>query len=433
MPRQACWGKNPRFWLVKRPLMVMEILKCTRSTQDFCLVSMALNQQLEALSEGWIVTEPFTVIVGDADPVTMEMMVAAARSIPDVAVVGGVRSMGMLKVKLKHQSLDLVILDIDSEAMGGIDLIDTVKHIGADTKIVVVSDPERSDPDLAVKALEKGVHCCITKPSKNRPASYNDFRLQLITIAGLLKSRKSFSGRKAAETRQDRVSISDGNNRAEEKKTGAVPCSGTVFPKIDARITRVNVVVIASSTGGPRALMEIVPRLPSDLGVPVLVVQHMPSHMTGSFARSLDARSAIAVCEAEEGEKILASQVYIAPGGRHMGVTAEDGDKIRCITLSDAPPENSVRPAADFLFRSVAGSYNGGILAVVLTGMGDDGRKGVQAMKAKGCLCFSQSAETCVIYGMPRAVERAGLSDESLPLDRLALRIVSAVKKGELH
>ncbi|MFO7750851.1 MAG: chemotaxis protein CheB, partial [Desulfobacteraceae bacterium] len=357
----------------------------------------------------------------------------AARSIPDVAVVGGVRSMGMLKVKLKHHSLDLVILDIDSEEMGGVDLIDTIRQVHADTRIVVVSDPKRSDPDLAVKALEKGVHCCITKPGKTRPASYNDFRLQLITIAGLLKSRKSFSGRKAGEARQDRVSISDRNNRAEENKTGTDPCSRTAFQKTAARITRVNVVVIASSTGGPRALMEIVPRLPLDLGVPVLVVQHMPSHMTGSFARSLDARSAITVCEAEEGEQIFDSRVYIAPGGRHMGVTAEDGDKRRFITLSDDPPENSVRPAADFLFRSVAGSYNGGILAVVLTGMGDDGRKGVQAMKEKGCLCFSQSAETCVIYGMPRAVESAGLSDESLAIDCLALRIVSAVKKGELH
>jgi len=368
--------------------------------------------------------EKFNILVGDANPVTMDIMANAAGSLPDVDLASCVRSMGMLKVKLKYQRHDLLVLDFDSEEMGGVTVIDVIRRIDPDIPIVVVSDPETADPDLAVKALEKGVHCCIAKPARDRAKSFNEFRLQLLTITGLLKSRKFFSGKANAVNRKTQIS--------QDRKTPDQALMKEEQKKRRARITRVSIIVMASSTGGPGALLKLVPRLPGNIGVPVLLVQHMPSHITGSFARSLDEKSAVGVVEAAHGDEIFPSKVYIAPGGRHMTVTQPDNAGRRFIALNDDPPENSVRPSADVLFRSVAASFNGGILAVVLTGMGDDGKKGIQVMKEKGCLCFSQTADTCVVYGMPRAVDLAGLSDDRIPLEGIASRVVSAVKKGEL-
>ncbi|MEA1967325.1 MAG: chemotaxis protein CheB [Thermodesulfobacteriota bacterium] len=378
--------------------------------------------------------EKFNVLIGDVNPVTIGIMTKAAFSIPGVVVTAGVRSSGMLLAKLKHQELDLLIIDLDSEDMGGVAVIDQIRKINSDITILVVSDPETANPELAVKALEKGVHDCIAKPNDAATRSYGEFRLQLVTITGLIRSRKSFQSKRVSVTRKESIPCVDKRIEKKSALPGVIipsskPCSG----KIKSRITKVKVVVIASSTGGPGALIEILPGFPADFGVPVLLVQHMPSHMTASFAKSLNKKSAVDVVEAMEGEVILPSKVYIAPGGRHMAITIKDGENRRFITLNDDPPENSVRPSADILFRSVADSYNGGVLAVVLTGMGEDGKKGVEAMKIKGCLCFSQSPESCVVYGMPRAVDSAGLSDESISLDCIAARIVSAVQKGELN
>jgi two-component system chemotaxis response regulator CheB len=177
------------------------------------------------------------------------------------------------------------------------------------------------------------------------------------------------------------------------------------------------------STGGPNALAEVIPLLPARLKVPVLLVQHMPPVFTASLADHLAKRSQVTVREAAEGEAIVPGTVYIAPGGRHMVVRRSPAG-VPTVGLNDSPPENSCRPSVDVLFRSVAAHYEGNVLAVVMTGMGNDGREGVRALKRKGAHCITQSAETCVVYGMPLAVDEAGLSDERIPLPRLAERIV---------
>jgi two-component system chemotaxis response regulator CheB len=168
--------------------------------------------------------------------------------------------------------------------------------------------------------------------------------------------------------------------------------------------------------------------------VPILLVQHMPPLFTASLAQELDRKSQITVKEAVEGEPLRPGTVFIAPGGRHMIVrSAEDvtpGSTGYVIGLNDDPPENSCRPAVDVLFRSIAAEYHGNVLAVVMTGMGSDGCEGVRAMQQKGCYCLTQSSASCVVYGMPLAVDEAGLSDESVPLHRLAAKIVSLVEEG---
>ncbi len=196
-----------------------------------------------------------------------------------------------------------------------------------------------------------------------------------------------------------------------------------------------NVVVLAVSTGGPNALTEVIPKLAPNLGVPVLVVQHMPASFTASLARNLSERSVLSVKEAEHDEPVLENTVYIAPGSKHMMLKRElklssSTRAFTHISLTDDPPENSCRPSADVLFRSVAEQYGPHVLAVVMTGMGSDGAKGVIAIKEKGGYCITQSKNSCVVYGMPRAVDELNLSNEQVDLDMLAERINHLVKRS---
>jgi len=191
----------------------------------------------------------------------------------------------------------------------------------------------------------------------------------------------------------------------------------------------IEVVLIGCSTGGPQALARIIPQLPGDLGVPVLVVQHMPPVFTSSLAESLNRESKLRVSEAVDNQLIVPNTVLIAPGGRHMGVKAEKGRGDRRVALNDDPLVNSVRPAADVLFLSAASVYGGATLSLVLTGMGEDGLDGVRSLRACGGQTLTQNAASCVVYGMPRAIERAGLSDESVPLDDLAGRLSLLVRQ----
>ena len=192
---------------------------------------------------------------------------------------------------------------------------------------------------------------------------------------------------------------------------------------------RIDVVGIGVSTGGPNALAELIPRLPADFPVPILLVQHMPPMFTASLAEHLDQKSQVSVREARDGEPVLPGGVYIAPGGRHMVVRRlPDGALI--VGLNDNPPENSCRPSVDVLFRSLAAQFEGNLLAVVMTGMGSDGCEGVRAMKRRGCRVLTQSEASCIVYGMPLAVDEADLSDEQVPLDRLADRITRLARKN---
>jgi two-component system chemotaxis response regulator CheB len=188
---------------------------------------------------------------------------------------------------------------------------------------------------------------------------------------------------------------------------------------------RPQVVAVGSSTGGPQALAQIVPKLPAGLPVPVLLVQHMPPVFTAQLAETLAARSALKVVEAKGGEAPTAGTLYIAPGGHHLRVVEADG--ARRLELTDDPPENFCRPAVDYLFRSVAQVWGGRALGVILTGMGRDGTEGLRAMKARGANVLGQSADSCTVYGMPREARAAGVVDAELPAERMADAIVAAV------
>ena len=207
-----------------------------------------------------------------------------------------------------------------------------------------------------------------------------------------------------------------------------VPSTSSSPPKAAGFVSgSKKLVAIGTSTGGPQALQTVITRLPGNLPCGVVIVQHMPAGFTKSLAERLDSISAISVKEAENDEIIKDGQVYIAPGNYHMRV-APAGVGARKIVLSQEPPVGNHRPAVNVLFDSVA-QFRKDLVSVIMTGMGCDGCEGMKKIKANGGYCIAQDESSCVVYGMPKAVVDAGLSDEIRPLSQIANAIVDAVAK----
>ena len=189
---------------------------------------------------------------------------------------------------------------------------------------------------------------------------------------------------------------------------------------------RTRLVVIGSSTGGPQALQTVITALPEDFPCPVVVVQHMPAGFTNALAGRLHGVSSVTVREALDGDVLAPGCVYIAPGSHHLRIRQEGG--IRRIALSDEPPVGNHRPAVNVMYDSVA-HLGKDIVAVILTGMGCDGREGMRKIKENGGYCIAQDEATCVVYGMPKSVIEAGLADEICPLPQIAEAIEAAVRR----
>lgn len=269
---------------------------------------------------------------------------------------------------------------------------------------------------------------------------HNSFRVQLLTIIGRLRSQKYFKVQEKdiralnSHKSEDESAVCDDRKSEPTRSKLNIPGANVQKTAIPHVLT-INIVVIACSTGGPKSLEHVIPQLPRKLGVPVLLVQHMPSHSTEFLLNAMKKLSDINVTVATDGEEIHPDTVYLAPGGKHMYVKKnrpEMAGGMKKIGLNENPPENSVRPSADVLFRSVADEYGGNILAVIMTGMGKDGLEGVKYMKQKGCYCLSQTQESCVVYGMSRSIDDAGLADEKVDLKDLARRITHLVKERKL-
>jgi two-component system, chemotaxis family, protein-glutamate methylesterase/glutaminase len=335
--------------------------------------------------------------------------------------------------KLRNLNPDLVLLDVEMPEKDGLETLKEIRENRPDIGVVMVSGAGRHAADVTVAALEMGALDFITKPAGDS-AAVNQQSL----VDRLSPIIMNFATKRAlTKVRMHHEAIA-GKQRS---LPAAAPLSEPAFsreppPPVsrepDARpvlSNRVEVVTIGVSTGGPNALGMVIPRLPENLGVPVLVVQHMPPVFTASLAGSLNRKSRLPVMEAREGDLIEANHVYIAPGGFHMVIRRKE-DSRPVVGLNENPPENSCRPAVDVLFRSVATIYGGNVLAVIMTGMGQDGLNGVRMLKQRGAYCLIQDEATSTIFGMPLAVMRAGLADETLPLQQLAGRITTLAAKS---
>jgi two-component system, chemotaxis family, protein-glutamate methylesterase/glutaminase len=205
----------------------------------------------------------------------------------------------------------------------------------------------------------------------------------------------------------------------------AAPAIAPPAPAAAAARLPIDIIVIGVSTGGPQALKYLIPLLPASLAVPVAIVLHMPVGYTELYARKLDELSPLQVVEAADGDLVAAGRVLLAPAGRHLRLLRRDGAVVA--HLDTHPADTPHRPSVDVLFRSAAETYGERVLGLVLTGMGSDGQQGSAWIKAKGGTIWTEAEESCVIYGMPRAVDEALLSDRQVPLNRLAAALMEIV------
>jgi two-component system chemotaxis response regulator CheB len=290
---------------------------------------------------------------------------------------------------------DAMTLDLHMPGTDGMAVLRALQADRApDTPVVVVSAFSPAHGARAVDALAEGAFDLVAKPAIGDPLSV-------------------FSGQLADKLR---AAVRSVTRRAAPAPRPAEPPVAVPARRPSPGLRRA--VVIASSTGGPRALAAVVPALPAPLGAGTLIVQHMPPGFTGSLAARLDRDSRLSVREATGGEALRPGTALLAPGGAHLRLDAG-----RVVRLSDEPPVGALRPRADLTIGDAASLFGSELLLVVLTGMGKDGLDGARAVRAKGGRVLVEAEETCTVYGMPRAIAEAGLAHAVLPIGELAAAI----------
>ncbi len=366
-------------------------------------------------------------LVADDSIVFRRAITEALLALPGVEVVGSAANGRIALQRLRELRPDLLTLDIEMPEVDGIQVLETLRAEGLPVAVLVVSARTRRGGELTLRALERGAFDFITKPDtsdavRSREALRQELAPRLRALAGRLEVRRILAGAAPAPAA---VAPSRPSRPAPGADAGRTAIAGRMHRLSTGG--RPQAIVIGVSTGGPQALATLLPALPADLGVPVLVVQHMPPVFTQALAESLATKCRLKVCEAADGERLLPNVVYLAPGGRQMRVRGHPAGGA-AIQVTDDPPENNCRPSVDYLFRSVAGVLPGRSVAVILTGMGSDGALGLRLLKRQGCQVFAQDQATCVVYGMPRAAVEAGVVDAILPLEAIAPRLVATVR-----
>lgn len=344
---------------------------------------------------------------------------------PALEVVGTAANGKIALAKLTQVNPDIVILDIEMPEMDGLTALRELRKTHPKLPVIMFSSLTERGASATLDALALGATDYFAKPSAGGPeASLKVIREELVPeIKALCAPRTPPTPTGAAGT-------TSGERRA---VTGAVEAprpAGTVGLSGGERraVSRVDVVAVATSTGGPNALTALFAGLPADLPVPVVIVQHMPPMFTRLLAERLAAQFPFRVEEGRSGGVLQPGQVWIAPGDYHMTVT-RDAAGAR-VGLNQDPHENSCRPAADVLFRSVAQAFGPAALAVVLTGMGQDGLRGCEAVRKVGGQVLVQDEASSVVWGMPGFVAKAGLADRVLPLALVGPEIVRRVRIG---
>lgn len=381
------------------------------------------------------------VLIADDTALYRKILSMAVEKVDGTKVVA-TASDGILALEtLKRQPADLVLLDVCMPRMDGLDALKEIGKLYPGVSVVMLSGVTTADADTTVEALQSGALEFIPKPkSRSIDESMEQLRQELVRIVRLVRVRRSVTAitsrsilfpPKEPPPEHRHVPLPEG--RPPVFPSPGVPPSAPVAPVAPVAPRKVvsfdpdrSLVVIGVSTGGPNALNRLFSLMPKKIGCPILVVQHMPAFFTASLATFISKKTGLLVKEGADGEALRNDTVYIAPGGRHM-VLEREGlgfNTTYRLRLNDDPPVNSCRPSVDVLFNSVAEHYQGGIISVIMTGMGEDGTAGVERIRRRGnCISLAQNEATCVVYGMPRSVAEKGLVDEVIPLDGIAPRI----------
>jgi two-component system chemotaxis response regulator CheB len=330
---------------------------------------------------------------------------------PALEVVGTAADGRIALDQLAKLQPDVILLDLEMPVMDGLQTLVALRKSHPRLPVIMFSRFTQRGVEATVHALTLGADDYVPKPGDGLDVASCIEQL-LIPKIKLLCHRESNSGERGRVGAPSRDAL------------GAL-----TRPRSPESCRRIEVVAIGASTGGPNALVELFRAFPADWATPILIVQHMPPQFTTRLAERLSEQSRVRVREAEAGQLVSASGAWVAPGDYHL-LVCRDGASVR-LTLNQEAPVNSCRPAVDVLFRSMAEVYGGGVLAVVLTGMGQDGLAGCEHVRAAGGQVFVQDQASSVVGSMPGAVAAAGLADQILPLDHLGHEIVRRVRSSQ--
>jgi two-component system chemotaxis response regulator CheB len=354
------------------------------------------------------------VIVVDDSTIFRKVVRDSLASIPGVEVVGVAGDGKTALAKIQALKPDLVTLDIEMPELDGLQVLQQLADMDDRPQVIMLSALTASGAKATTQSLQLGAFEFVLKPAgpsleESQQQLERDLRpkIQALMATAAKPSLPALKG---------------------IAKTDLQPATN-LTPAADIFKRPAQVIGIGVSTGGPAALMKLLPRLPKDFAAPILIVQHMPPMFTKSLAEDLNKSCELNVVEASEGQQIDSGTVYIAPGGKQMKVGRLNGRYFTSIT--DDPPEGNCKPAVDYLFRSLAHNYHNSAAAVVMTGMGEDGLIGCRLLKRHGCPILTQDAASCVVYGMPRQIVEAGLADVIAPLESLHESILKATHQEE--
>ncbi len=363
-------------------------------------------------------TPQVKILVVDDSAFMRKAITMMLESDPAIKVIGTARDgeEGVEKVKLLKP--DLVTMDIEMPRMDGLAALRKIMQENP-TPVMMISSLTTDGAQATLDALDMGAVDFI-------PKQMSYVSLDIVKIKDeLLAKIKDIVRRKHALMTRMRLRAAAGTPLTPAQRTRPRP--PTTPPAPARAITRrhhlVSLVAIGSSTGGPPALQSVIPRLPRNFPVGIVIAQHMPPMFTKSLADRLNGLSQLTVTEAAGGELIEPGMVYLAPGGRHLTVK-KTGARAHVI-VSDRPADTLYKPCVDVTFNSVADAFSAHALAVVLTGMGSNGVVGVRNLKARGAKVIAQNEETCVVYGMPRAIIDNKLADHIAGIDNIASEIIS--------
>jgi two-component system, chemotaxis family, protein-glutamate methylesterase/glutaminase len=343
------------------------------------------------------------VLVVDDSAVIRKLLSKIITSCPDMELVGAAPDPFVAREMIVQHKPDVMTLDVEMPKMDGISFLERVmQHLPIRT--LIISSLAKEGSETALRALEVGAIDVVEKPSLDVTKS-----LEAMTEAIASKIRM------AARARVQKMAPIASRPQHKSK------LSVTAMAK-----TTHQVLAIASSTGGTEALKVVLAGLPADLPGTV-IVQHMPAGFTKTYSESLNSKFPFEVKEAEDGDKVVPGRVLVAPGNFHMEIVRNGA--FYHIKLHQQPLLHGVRPAADFLMKSVAKYVGGNAIGVVLTGMGKDGAEGLLEMKKAGAYTLSQSERTCVVYGMPHAAEQIGAVDKVMDLDQISTELCQQFQK----
>jgi two-component system chemotaxis response regulator CheB len=343
--------------------------------------------------------EKIRVLIVDDSSVVRKVLAEILSADPALEVVGTAANGKLALDAVTRLEPDVVTLDVEMPEMDGIETVKRLRKTHNRLPIIMFSAFTDRGSSATVRALANGASDYVLKPA-NSGHSRDVIRDQLVSKIKLLVNR----GR-------------DGDVRARP----GVRAELTEIP-----IHRIDAVAIGTSTGGPSALAQVIPRLPKSFAAPILIVQHMPKMFTRLLAERLHERSPLEVVEAQDCEEVVAGKVYIAPGDYHLEVRRVGGKVVT--HLQQGPSEHSCRPAMDVLLRSVVDVYGSRALGVILTGMGQDGFKGCELLRKAGGIVLAQDQESSVVWGMPGYVAQAGLAEAVVPINGVAGEILKRVR-----